>query len=66
MKKTDKLTKAQIKTIPELINDCGCSVGEIARRWKVSWQAVWYWVKRLKENGVEINTKSKGQVKMKL
>lgn len=69
-KKTDKLTKKQILAIPIFINEGyrgnKYSVQMIADRYGVSWQAVWYWVKRLKNEGIEIKTQKRGQTKMEL
>jgi len=66
MKVTDKLKKKQILAIPDMINKEYLSVGEIAGRYNVTWQAIWYWIKRLRDENIEIKTRSKGQVKMSL
>jgi len=59
MKKTDKLTEKQVLSIPKMLKTM--SVGELATEWGVSWQAIWYWVDRLRKKGIKINTRPKGQ-----
>lgn len=66
MKKTDKLKVKQILNIPYLINEKNFSVGKVAEKYKVTWQAVWYWVSRFKKEGLKINTRLKGQVGKKI
>lgn len=66
MKKTDKLTKKQVMAILSLVNKKNLSIGEIAKIYRVSWPAVWYWVGRLRKDGYKIKTRKKGQLKMKL
>jgi len=58
-KKTDKLTKQQVLSIPKLLQK-KC-VREVAEDFGVTWQAVWYWIKRLRVAGVGIETRKKGQ-----
>ena len=64
MKSSDKLTKKQILAIPVFLNDGyrgrEYSIRMIAERYQVSWQAVWYWVKKLRSRGVKIKTRQKG------
>jgi biotin operon repressor len=36
------------------------SIGGIAREFGVSWQAVWYHVKKLREKGIEVRTRTSG------
>lgn len=59
MKKTDKLKKSQVLLIPKLLKNK--SIGEVAEMFGVTWQAVYYWIKRLRENGYKIITRKKGQ-----
>lgn len=64
MKKTDKLKRAQVFAIPKLLEKQ--SVGEIADDFGVSWQAIWYWIIRLRSSGVVVKTRKKGQTGMVL
>ncbi len=66
MKKTDKLSRRQVMAIPTLINEKGMSIGDVAKKYKVNWTAIWYWIGRLREEGFKIRTRKKGQVKMDL
>ena len=69
-KKTDKLTKKQVLAIPIFINKGyrgrEYTIDMIAKRYGVTWQAIWYWIGRLRKDGYEIKTRKAGQVKMKL
>ena len=59
MKHTDKLTKAQVLKIPQLLKKK--NVREVAELYNVSWQAVWYHIGKLRKNGVKIITRKRGQ-----
>ncbi len=59
MKRTDKLSKKQVLAIPKLLEKN--SIGKIAERYSVSWQAIWYWVGQLRKRGTEVKTRGKGQ-----
>ena len=63
-KKTDKLTKKQVIAIQGLLNKRKLSVGEIAKLYGVTWNAIWYWVHRLRADGFELKTRKKGQTRM--
>lgn len=58
MKKTDKLTKKQVFAIPELLKKK--SIRGVAMDYKVSWQAIFYHIKKLRENGIEVITRKQG------
>ena len=60
MAQKDKLTKKQVFAIPTLIEKK--SIGEIAEKYGVSWQAVMYHIRRLRENGVSVNTRKRGSI----
>jgi transposase len=65
-KSTDKLTKKQVMAIPIFLNQGYrgriWTIGMIAKRYGVSWQAIFYWVKKLREKGIEVKTRKRGQV----
>ncbi len=56
----NKLNKKQVFSIPKLLRKK--TIGEVAEDYKVSWQAVWYWIGRLKKSGMKIETRKKGSV----
>ena len=58
MKKTDKLTKKQVLSIPKLLKSK--SMNKLAKEWEISPQAIYYWVGRLRKNGIEIITRKRG------
>ena len=58
MKKTDKLTRKQVLSIPKLLKRK--NVREVAEHFGVSWQAVWYWIKKLRLKGIECKTQKRG------
>ena len=60
-KKTAKLTKKQVFAIPVFLNK-DWTIKKVADRYKVSEQAVYYHVRRLRESGVKIKTRKRGQV----
>lgn len=66
MKSTDKLTKKQVMAIPIFINQGYrgkiWTIEMIAKRYGVSWQAVWYWIKQLRKKGIEVKTRKRGQI----
>ena len=51
----DKITKEQVQSIPELLKTSKAK--EIAVSWGVTTAAVSYWIKQLRNSGVEINIK---------
>jgi len=55
----NKLTKEQVMNIPKLLETC--CVREVAEKYNITWQAVWYWVKKLRSKGIVIKTRSKGR-----
>ena len=59
MKSTDKLTKKQVLAIPKLLKRK--SIGQIAEKYDVSWQAIWYWIGQMKKRGIKIITRKAGQ-----
>ena len=59
MKKTDKLTKKQVLKIPEL--SLKMNIREIAELYNVSWQAIYYWIKNLRNRGYKIRVLPQGQ-----
>ena len=64
MKSTDKLSKNQVMAIPKHLLEK--SIGEIAREYNVSWQAVWYWIGRMRAKGIKIKTRPRGKTLMNL
>lgn len=56
----DKLTKKQVFAIPKILEKK--SIGEIAEKYDVSWQAIWYWIGRLRKSGIKVKTRRKGAV----
>ena len=65
MKKTDRLTKKQVLAIPVFLNKGYrgniYSIKMVADHYKVSEQAIYYHIKKLRENGVKIKTRKQGQ-----
>ena len=66
MKSTDKLTKKQVLAIPVFLNQGYrgniWSIAQVARHYKVTEQAIYYWIKRLRGKGIKIKTRKQGQV----
>lgn len=58
MAKKDKISKEQVLNIPKLLN--AMSMAEVARHYGVSDQAIYYWVRRLREKGVKVITRNRG------
>ena len=58
MAEKNKLTKKQVLDIPRLLKTM--SMGEVARHYRVTDQAIYYWVRRLREKGVKIKTRKPG------
>lgn len=58
-KKTDKLNKKQVFAIPVLLKRM--TIGEVAKKYGVSWQAVWYHILKLRKSGVKVITRKSGQ-----
>ena len=61
-KSTDKLSYDEVLEIPKLINKKGWSMTAVAKHYKVSENAIRYWVKKLREKGFEIKTRKRGYV----
>jgi len=59
MKKTDKLTKKQVLSIPKLLKSK--SMNRLAKEWEISPQAIYYWVKQLRKKGIVVKTRQRGQ-----
>ena len=59
MKRTDKLNKQQVLQIPELSQTM--NIREIAELYKVTWQAIYYWIKNLRNRGYKIRVLPQGQ-----
>jgi biotin operon repressor len=55
----NKLTKDQVLAIPKLSQTM--TVSDIARSYNVSWQAVWYWAKQLKDRGHDVRIRNRGR-----
>lgn len=56
----NKLTKKQVFAIPKLLEKR--SIGEVAKAYNVSWNAIWYWIQKLRVSGIEIKTRKRGSV----
>jgi len=54
-----KMTREQVLLIPKLLPEN--SIKQVAVRFNVTWQTIWYWVKKLREKGVDIKTKKRGR-----
>lgn len=50
-----KLTKEQIKDIPNLLKDN--TIAQIAASYHIHPRTVLYWIKRLRNDGIEVATK---------
>ncbi len=59
-----KMTRKQVLQIPKLLPKY--SIEQVAIRFSVSWQAIWYWVKKLRESGIEVKTRKKGRKPLNL
>ena len=59
MKRTDKLNKQQVLQIPELSQTM--NIREIAELYKDTWQAIYYWIKNLRNRGYKIRGLPQGQ-----
>ena len=66
MKSTDKLTKKQVLAIPVFLNKGyrgkEWTIKMVADRYKVSEQAIYYHIRRLRESGIKIKVRRQGQV----
>ena len=66
MKSTDKLTKKQVFAIPVFLNNGyrgkEWTIKMVADRYKVSEQAIYYHIRRLRENGIKIKVRRQGQI----
>jgi len=51
------LTEEQVRSIPELVDRAGGSLGPVALELDVTTGTVNYWVKKLREKGVKVNSK---------
>ena len=51
------LTEEQVRSIPELVDKAGGSVGPVAEELKVTKGTINRWAKILKGRGVRVNTK---------
>lgn len=58
MAKKGKLNKQQVLDIPKLLETM--SMAQIAKHYGVVDQAIYYWVRRLREKGISIKTRSPG------
>ena len=65
MKKTDKLTKKQVLAIPIFLNKGyrgkEWTIKMVAGRYKVTENAIYYWIKQLRKRGIEIKVRKQGQ-----
>ena len=65
MKSTDKLNKKQVIAIPVFLNKGYrgniWTIKMVADHYKVSEQAIYYHIRKLRENGVKIKTRKQGQ-----
>ena len=53
MASKDKLNKKQILAIPRLLKKN--TIGGVAKKYNVSWQAIWYWINRLRKKGINLD-----------
>ena len=58
MASKDKLNKKQILAIPRLLKKN--TIGGVAKKYNVSWQAIWYWINRLRKKGIKVETRKSG------
>lgn len=56
----NKLTKQQVLAIPKLLETK--SVEEIAVKYQVSWTSIWYWIRKLRDKGIECKTRKQGRI----
>ena len=54
----NKLTKKQIFSIPTLLPKM--TVKDVAKKYNVSWQGIWYHIVKLRKHGVMVETQKKG------
>ena len=59
MKRTDVLNKKQVLAIPKLLEKR--NIREVAEKYGVTWQAIYYWIKQLRERGIEVKTLKQGK-----
>ena len=59
MKRTDVLNKRQVLAIPDLLKKK--SIGGVAKKYGVSWQAIWYHIGKLRSRGITVITRPKGK-----
>ena len=68
MKSTDKLNKKQVMAIPVYLNKGyrgkEYTIKMVADRYKVSEQAIYYWIRQLRKRGIKIKTRKQGQVSL--
>ena len=66
MKSTDKLKRKQVLAIPVFLNQGYrgkiWTIAQVARRYGVSEQAIYYHIRRLRESGVKIKVRKQGQM----
>lgn len=60
MAKKGKLNKQQVFDIPKLLETM--SMAQIARHYSVTVEAIYYWVRRLRAEGIKIKTRKPGSV----
>ena len=67
-KSTDKLTKKQVLSIPTFLNKGyrgkEWTIKMVADRYKVSEQAIYYWIRELRKRGVKVKTRKQGQTSL--
>ena len=61
---TDKLNLKQVIAIPIFLNKKEYTIKMVADRYKVSEQAIYYWIKQLRQRGVEIKVRKQGQTSL--
>ena len=64
-KSTDKLTRKQVLAIPVFLNQGYrgkiWTIVQVARRYQVSEQAIYYHIKKLRKQGIKIKVQKQGQ-----
>lgn len=58
----NKLTKQQVLAIPKLLETKSVSVKEIAVKYQVGLATIWYWIRKLRDKGIECKTRKKGRM----
>lgn len=65
MKYTDKLTKKQVLAIPVFLNEDYrgniWTIKKVADRYKVTEQAIYYWIRQLRKKSIKVNIRKQGQ-----